>query len=188
MWQRLAARRPWQQWQLQCKPGGLFPPFSSQAVLTYQLRSPPSIALGRTSSLDGGRGSEKVSSNTPGARDSALCCPHISGHREARYPISGAPSGLWRKKTGSSQPWECSSCQSGKLNELVMERKMPHHFKARLNPGRLIVPSCSPTPFQAGSHCPMNGPDLAGHTGKVQGRPANGQIRSKTQRREIHVI
>lgn len=71
-------------------------------------------------------------------------------------------------KPGSSQPWECSSCQSGKLNELVMERKMPHHFKARLNPGCLIVPSCSPTPFQAGSHCPMNGPDWLATSGRCR--------------------
>lgn len=87
-----------------------------------------------------GRCSERISPETPGAHDSALSCLPVQV-REPRYQILGALPGLWKEKTGSSQPWECFSCQSKKLKELVMERKVPHLFKPGLNPGCLIVPA-----------------------------------------------
>lgn len=43
------------------------------------------------------------------------------------------------------------------LNELVTERKVPHRFRPRFNPGRLIALSHSLTPSQPTFSCPERG-------------------------------
>lgn len=171
MWQRLTTKRPWQQLLLQHNPRS-FLRFLSKKFLTSQFNSPLSIISVQTTSLDGGRRSKRIRPSTPGGHDSAFWWPPISGHRESHYQILGALSWLWRKKkSGCGQPWECFSCQSGKLNELVMERKMPYLFKPRLDPGCLIVPSCFMNPSQPGFNCPVRADWLA-----TQARQEEGQL------------
>lgn len=135
------------------------PHFQAKLIWPLQLNSLLSFSPGQTSSPHGRRCSERISPEIPGARDSALSCLPVQVW-EPHYQISGVLTGLWReKKAGFGQPWECFSCQNKKLNDLVIEKKVPRLFKPGLNPGCLIVPSCSTTPSQPNLECPMRGPD-----------------------------
>lgn len=120
-------------------------------------------------------GALRESAQIPQEFMTALCCPLISDHREPRYQIFSTLSlsiGSGGKKSGFSQPWECFSCQSGKLNELVMERKMPHFLKPRLNSGCLIVSNYSMTLSHPGCNCPVREPNWLA----TQARCREGQL------------
>lgn len=153
-------------------------PFSTKAVLTCQVSSLLSIFPGKTCFLDGGWRSKRISPNTPGVHNSALCSPLMSDQITENL-ITTSPVSLLslflslsfcfsggkkkkKKKSGFSQPWESFSCQREKLNELVVERNMPCLFKPRLNPGCLIVsniPQLPPTLERVSSvNCPVREP------------------------------
>lgn len=135
--QRLVARRPWPRWLLRRWPGAS-PPFTPSSS-TSQLSARPSMPPGRPRSLDGAGGSERVSPSAPGAM-TQLTAVLDAQVTERRAAMSSVPStGPGGRKSAFSQSWEGSSCQSGTLNELVMERKVP----PLLNSGSSLLPNCT---------------------------------------------
>lgn len=74
MWRRHVARRG----SNGCSNTKELLPFSTKAVLTCQVSSLLSIFPGKTCFLDGGWRSKRISSNTPGVHNSALCSPLMS--------------------------------------------------------------------------------------------------------------
>lgn len=63
---------------------------------------------------------------------------------------------LWRKKCALASLGNASAVKRA-LNELVMERKMPHRFRLQFNPGCLIALSHSLMPFQPAFSYPETG-------------------------------